>query len=326
MTEIVRTVLGDVPPDRLGVTYLHEHLIIDSPLVADTMPHIHLPHVDEAVHELDLCRSAGLGAVVDAIPAGSGRVIERLAEVSRRTGVHIVATTGLHTAKYYDSVPWANTEDAGVLATRFVADVQEGIDRHDYRGVSVERTRHRAGVIKVATAKVPDPPRDRRLFEAAAVASKQTGAPILTHCEEGRGALRQIELLDTFGIPPDRVVMSHTDKVGDRQYHRDLLETGIRLEYDQALRQGQAALSGTAGLLREMIDDGYLGQLMLGTDGARRTLWSSLGGTPGLAWLASGFREIMEAAGIDEAEQHELFIGNPKRFLAFAPAEDSVAF
>src|ERR687891_2924146 len=27
----VRTVLGDVEPDALGVTYAHEHLIVDSP-------------------------------------------------------------------------------------------------------------------------------------------------------------------------------------------------------------------------------------------------------------------------------------------------------
>jgi len=325
VTEFVRTVLGDVTPDQLGVTYLHEHLIIDSPLIAQTMPHIHLPHADEAVHELDLCSSAGVGGVVDAMPAGSGRGIERLAEVSRRSGLHIVASTGLHTAKYYESVPWANTADAEELAERFVADVQEGIDRHDYRGPPIERTRHRAGVIKVATSKAPDPPRDSRLFEAAAIASMRTGAPILTHCEEGLGAHRQVELLDTFGVSLDRVVMSHTDKVHDHEYHRDLLETGVLLEYDQALRQGEAAESGTAILLRAMIDEGYLGQLMLGTDGARRTLWSSLGGHPGLAWLASGFREVMRSVGIVEAEQHELFVENPKRFLAFAAGESSVA-
>ncbi len=324
MTEFIRTVLGDVAPDRLGVTYLHEHLIIDSPLIAQTMPHIHLPQTDDAVHELDLCSGAGVGAVVDAMPAGSGRAIERLAEVSRRTGLHIVASTGLHTAKYYESVPWANTEDAEQLAERFVADVQEGIDYHDYRGPSIERTQHRAGVIKVATSKEPDPDRDGRLFEAAVVASMRTGAPILTHCEEGRGALGQVELLSALGIPLERVVMSHTDKVRDHQYHRELLETGVHLEYDQALRQGEAAESGTADLVRAMIDEGYLGQLMLGTDGARRTLWSSLGGQPGLAWLASGFRDVMRSVGIVEAEQYELFVENPKRFLTFAVRETSV--
>jgi len=325
VTNFVRTVLGDVPPDELGVTYLHEHLIIDSPLVAETMPHIHLPHVDDAVRELGSCRRAGVGAVVDTMPAGSGRVIERLAEVSRRTGVHVVGATGLHTAKYYETVQWANTEGAEQLAERFVADVQVGIDRYDYLGPSVERTPYRAGVIKVATSAQPDSHRERRLFEAAAIASKRTGAPILTHCEDGLGALRQVEMLVALGVSLDRVVMSHTDKVRDRQYHRDLLEAGVRLEYDQALRQGEAALDGTAALLRAMIDEGYIGQLMLGTDGARRTLWTSLDGHPGLAWLASGFRDVMNSTGIGEAEQQQLFVENPKQFLAFVVGEPSAA-
>ena len=65
---IVRTVLGDMDPAELGQTYVHEHFIIDSERVAPDMPEIHLPSVDEAVAELDRCRTAGLGAAVDAMP------------------------------------------------------------------------------------------------------------------------------------------------------------------------------------------------------------------------------------------------------------------
>ena len=54
MTGLVRTVLGDIAAKDLGVTYAHEHLIIDSPLVADRWPHIHLPSADEAVAEMEL--------------------------------------------------------------------------------------------------------------------------------------------------------------------------------------------------------------------------------------------------------------------------------
>jgi phosphotriesterase-related protein len=324
MTKFVRTVLGDVSPDRLGVTYVHEHLIIDSPLVRETMPHIHLPSAEDAADELGLCRDAGVGTVVDTMPAGSGRSVERLVEASRRSGVHIVASTGMHTQKYYDDVAWANTEDAEHLASRFIADLQIGIDRHDYLGSSVHRTEHRAGIIKAATSAEPNPQRDRRVFEAAAIASRRTGAPMLTHCEAGLGAAHQIELLESLEVPLERVVISHTDKVDDPIYHRDLLETGVHLEYDQALRQSDTDDNTTAMLLRSMIDRGFLAQLMVGTDGARRTLWSSLGGRPGLSWLASGFRSTMRRHGIGDAHQHVLFVENPRRFLAFTPPEESL--
>jgi len=93
---VIRTVLGDIAPENLGVTYLHEHLIIDSEIVAKDFPHIHLPSVDEAVSELDLCKSAGINSMVDCMPTGSGRDIRKLVSISEKTGINIIAATGLH--------------------------------------------------------------------------------------------------------------------------------------------------------------------------------------------------------------------------------------
>ncbi|NQV07783.1 aryldialkylphosphatase, partial [bacterium] len=97
MNGSIRTVLGDVAPDDLGATYAHEHIILDSPLVEDRFPDILLNDVEAAVSELTACAAAGVGAVVDAMPSAGGRDAMRLAEASRRSGVHIIATTGLHT-------------------------------------------------------------------------------------------------------------------------------------------------------------------------------------------------------------------------------------
>ena len=47
---------GDIDPGQLGVTYVHEHLIIDSPIVAERFPHIYLPSVEEAVAEAERAR------------------------------------------------------------------------------------------------------------------------------------------------------------------------------------------------------------------------------------------------------------------------------
>ncbi len=313
---IVRTVLGDVAADELGVTYLHEHLIIDSPLVADRLPHIHLPSVDDAVAEVMHCVAAGVGAMVDAMPCASGRQVLRLATVSERSGLHIIATTGLHTEKYYPGQRWALEASAEVLAELFVADIETGIDRFDYTGPVVERTDHRAGILKIVTSGSTITARDRRLFEAAALTHQRTGIPILTHCEDGVGAPEQLDLLAKLGVPLNRVVLSHTDKLADAGLHKELLSSGVNLEYDQALRQATDVVPVTAGLLAEMIAAGFLSQLMLGTDGARRSLWATLGGTPGLAWLLTGFTAILESHGIDAEARHQLLVANPARFLS----------
>lgn len=308
----VRTVLGDVAPADLGATYLHEHLIIDHPLVADRFSHISLPSVDEAVGEVSRCARAGVAAMVDTMPCAAGRNVSKLAEVSIRTGVAVVSVTGLHTAKYYAAAPWALEASAAELADLFVADITEGIDRYDYTGPVVERTPHRAGLIKVATTGERPDAREGRLLEAAAIAHLGTGCPILTHCEDGRGAPAQVESLASLGVDPTRVVLSHTDKVRDPAYHRDLLESGVNLEYDQILRQDPLEDRWTLGLLEQMAGEGYLPQLMVGTDGARRTLWAELGGSPGLADLA---RRI--DAAVDPDTRRALLVDNPARFLAF---------
>ena len=113
------------------------------------------------------------------------------------------------------------------------------------------------------------------------------------------------------------MVLSHTDKIGDPGLHKELLGSGVNVAYDQALRQADHEAPTTARLLAEMVGAGFVGQLMLGTDGARRTLWSSLGGQPGLAWLRTGFTSVLESHGIDAATRRELFVVNPARFLSF---------
>ena len=317
----VRTVLGDVPAAELGRTYMHEHLVIDSPLVADRMPHIHLASVDDAVAEAGACHAAGVGTMVDAMPCASGRDVVRLAQISRRSGVHIIAVTGLHTAKYYPGQPWAREADVETLAALFRADIEEGIDAWEYTGPVVTRTAHRAGMLKIATAGPEPDAAERRLFEAAAAVARATGAPVLTHCEQGEGGLEQIELLRAAGLPLDRVVLSHTDKRADLGYHRELLTAGVNLEYDQALRQATDEPRGTAWLLATMLEEGFGDQLLLGTDGARRSLWRSLGGGPGLAWLASDYPAVLADRGVEAAAVRRLFVDNPARVLALTPGD-----
>jgi phosphotriesterase-related protein len=302
---IVRTVLGDVPADTLGVTYAHEHVIVDSEFVEAPFPEFRLFSVEDAAAELSLCAAAGVGTMVDAIPGDAGRDVARLVEVSRVSGVQLVATTGAHTVRWYPDDHWSRTEPATALASRFVADLTIGADG----------TANRCGVIKVATLGETPDPIERGQFEAAAEAHRTTGAPIITHCEGGEGGMGQVETFSDLGVPLHRVVLSHTDKVTDPAYHRDLLATGVRLEYDQALRHNGPEPNPTATLVALMVEEGHADQLLLGTDAARRTLWKTLDGSPGLAWLATGFAEILDGAGIDDVIRHQILVANPAAWL-----------
>lgn len=295
-----RTVLGDVDAGTIGVVLAHEHLIIDSPIVQTEHPHIHLPSVDEATAEATMLGSAGVRTLVDAMPVGSGGDPWRLAEVARATGVNVIASTGMHTARYYRDDDWRLVASTDELSASFIA--------------AIEAPTTPVGCVKIAMLGPRPTALEERLFEAAAVTVAATGAPVLTHCEGGEGGMAQIELLSGLGLDLSRVALSHTDKVADSGYHRALLDAGALLCLDQGLRDPDQ----TGALVCELVGAGYGDQLLIGTDGARRSLWSTLGGSPGLDWITTGFRGLLVDAGLGSSNIDRIFRDNPARWLGFS--------
>ncbi len=317
----VRTVLGDIPAGELGITYAHEHLVIDGGRPVELEPEFLLNDVDRLTSELTSAAGHGLRSVVDAMPVDAGRNVRLLAELSRRSGVHVIAVTGFHHDRYYGPSHWSARVSEDELADLFVADIEEGVDANDYSGPVVSRTEHRAGALKVAGSDGGPSPRDARIFRAAAAAHRRTGAPILTHCEGGTGGLEQLRLLADCGVPPERVILGHVDKVPDAGYHRELAASGATLEYDQSFRWGERP-NGTLALLEALAADGFADRVVLGMDAARSRYYRAYGGGPGLEYLLTGFSAEMAARGLDEAFRRRLFVETPARVLACSPMAD----
>ena len=317
----VRTVLGDIAPATMGVTYAHEHLVIVGGKPVEISPDFLLADVDRMSAELSDAAEVGLRTAVDAMPADCGRDPSKLAELSRRSGVQIVAATGLHHEKFYGPWHWSRRATEDELADLFVADVEEGIDSRDYSGPIVDRTPFRAGIIKIAGSEGGPSDRDVPIFRAAAAAHRRTGVPVHTHCEAGTGALEQIRVLTDAGVPAERISLSHVDKVQDRGYHRELLATGASAVYDQAFRWGDRE-NGTLDLLEAAVADDRAGQVMLGMDAARQGYYRAFGGAPGLRYLLTSFSDEVDARGIGPEIRRRFFVDNPARAFAFTEVID----
>lgn len=320
MMPTVRTILGDLDAADLGPTHAHEHLVIDGGVVVQLSPEFQLGDVDRAVAELEPAVRRGLRSIVDAMPCDIGRNVIKLAEISRRSGVNVIAATGLHLARYYPERHWSETASVEELARLFAAEITDGIDAHDYGGPLVQRTEHRAGVVKVASNRDRLSERDERLFEAAAIVHAATGCPILTHCQDGTAALEQVALLTRHGVPPGSITLSHVDRVVDRGYHREIVAAGAFLEYDRGFRWQKSEPNGTLQLIEWMLEDGHGDRILLGLDASRQTYWTTYGGWPGWAYLLGPFSERMAERGIDEAARHRLFVDNPATALSFVEA------
>ena len=112
-------------------------------------------------------RSWASGRAVDAMPADCGRDPSKLAELSRRSGVQIVAATGLHHEKFYGPSHWSLRATEDELADLFVADVElTASTRATIRARSCARTPIRAGIVKIAGSQGGPSDRDLPIFRA----------------------------------------------------------------------------------------------------------------------------------------------------------------
>ena len=213
----IRTVLGDVRPSELGVCDAHDHLFFGSP----RLPGQELRSVAAARAELAAFREQGGGAVMQWTPYGLGRRAADLPPLSRETGVHVIAATGLHQAVHYDEDTLAGLR--GRLADLFISELTEGIGSSGVR----------AGLVKVAGGFHALDAHARWTMAAAAEAHHATGVTIAVHLELGTGALDVLDLLcGESGVPPQRVVLGHLNRCPDLVVHRQAAESGCYLAFD----------------------------------------------------------------------------------------------
>ncbi|GAA4060022.1 phosphotriesterase [Streptomyces shaanxiensis] len=299
MVSAVRTVLGDVRPERLGVCDAHDHLFLRSP----QLPGQELQDATAARAELDAFRAAGGSAVVQWTPYGMGRRAADLPPLSRAAGVHLVCATGLHQAAHY--APEALDALRGRPADVFVAELTEGIGTSGVR----------AGLIKVAGGFHALDAHARWTMTAAAEAHHATGAPIAVHLEMGTGALDVLDLLcGELGVPPYRVVLGHLNRSPDPLLHRQAAEAGCWLAFDGPSRAHHATDWRMPDAMRALAEAGFGHRLLLGGDtvvaGAR-----SVDGGPGMPYLLRRMRPRL-ALALGEELVERVLTDNPGRAFA----------
>jgi predicted metal-dependent phosphotriesterase family hydrolase len=314
----VRTVLGDIHPDKMGLTYSHEHVVIEEGFTTLANPAFILNEPIRIAEELMEFYQLGGRTLVDTMPAACGRNILKLAEVSRNSGVNIIVPTGIHLEIYYPPNHWRYHLSVDDLTALFIKDITMGVDEFDYNSPVVKRTGHKAGIIKLATGDDEITDHQRKIFEAVVNAHLETGAPILTHTNGGKLAMEQVGLFQKLGANLNHVVISHVDKQKDIVFHHDLMQTGVYVEYDSHFRWKSTDENWTITLLERLLPD-YANRIVIGMDMAKNTYWKSYGGKPGLVYLLTEFKQSIEAKGIGSYFE-KLFFTNPRLLFAFNTA------
>ncbi len=312
-----RTVLGDVDTATLGRVDAHEHLMIAKGPLSGRDPDVRLDDVDDSIAEASAFRAAGGGTIVDALPAGCGRDPGALQVISREAGVHVIATTGFYRSTAYSESSWVHRCSVDEMATVVLAETVGGIDRHDLATPAVESTEVRPGALKVATGQDAIDPLELRMLKAVARVHRQTGLAILTHTERGTFGSGQLDLLEGEGVDPTRVMVGHLDRLPDLGMHRKIARRGAFLGYDGLAREKYRPFPVVAALIKQLIVEGFGGQLLLGGDVGRRSMRRSAGGLGIVGVLTSMVPDLI-AAGITEEAIDDMLVANPARFLRVA--------
>jgi predicted metal-dependent phosphotriesterase family hydrolase len=296
---VVRTVLGDIDPAQLGVTDSHDHVFFRTPL----LPGHEVDDPDGAEQELRAFRDLGGETVVQWTPHGMGRRAVELARLSRETGVHIVAATGIHQAAHYD--PVAIERLYPTLTRLFVDELTTGI-----------RDGVKAGFIKVAGEFHHVDGHGRRTMTAAAEAHHATGAPIAVHLELGTGALDVLDLLcGELDVAPHRVILGHLNRSPDQRVHREVARAGAFIALDGPSRANHATDWRLLDSIAALAEAGHAGQLLLGADTTTARARASTGEGPGMPFLLRVLRPRIERE-LDTQLAHAIFVANPARAFA----------
>ena len=311
----VRTVLGDISPQQMGLTYSHEHVVIEESFPTMANKDFILNDVEKISEELKSFYTHGGRTLVDTMPANCGRNALKLAQVSKQSGVQIIAPTGIHLQKYYPPNHWQFHLPEDELTELLVQDITEGIDEFDYGCPVVKRTAHKAGLLKLATGENSFTDQEKKIFRCVVAAHKITGAPILTHTSNGKQAVEQVELFLKLGADIKHIVLSHVDRNKDFSYHKTLMQTGVYVEYDSHFRWKNEDNNWTYTLLEKLLPD-YAGQITVGMDMARNIYWQSYGGVPGLIYLLTTFKAQMNKRGLS-AYLEKIFFTNPQQLYSF---------
>lgn len=302
-SSVVQTVLGPIDAAKLGFTLTHEHVGNSSVKICDNRADC----VAKVVSKLKEAKDAGIDTVVDVTTFDVGRDIRFREEVSRRSGMQIVASTGQHMFAP-ESLHHRSVDE---LTEIFQREIERGIDDTDIK----------AGVIKVAARSDVLTPVEERVFRAAARASKATGIPIETHTNAHRRAgEKQVELFEAEGVSPSRVSLGHSDDTDDVNYLLGLAKRGYTLGLDHIYRgmaQGEKVPWKTrAEYIKQLIDAGFVTRIFLSNDWVFGDIEREQLNPDGMLFTTRKTLPYLKQIGVSQRDIQVITVENPKRFFS----------
>ena len=215
----INTVCGAIDLNDLGNTLIHEHIICTSPEFsneyANWLPRQQVLEIACAKvrYAMEKCN---IKTIIDGTPLSLGRDLELLQEVSRATGVNIIASGGFY---FYTSFAQRQLPTS-TLARFMIEEITNGPVKPAMLKCAVDADGMTNDVKKMMTT--------------VAEVQLATGLPVFMHSSSHkRNGLEALELFVQAGVNPRKIVVGHTADAGDASYPVELLNKGCCVSIDR---------------------------------------------------------------------------------------------
>lgn len=318
MNGTVNTVLGPVPADRLGVVAVHEALlsVVPGAQYAFDITIDRADVFDRLTARLRDFRNHGGGSIVDSTGMFHGRDVRLYEALSRTTGVHIIASTGMGpeemlggyflTPQTNPPTPWP----AERFADLFTREITEGmvIPRIERLGA--------AGLVTTTATREGMTATDESLLRGAARAGLATGVPVSIRF--GHDAVHDLEIVLDEGLPAERVVVGGLDRADAVAASAPLqvAARGAFVAIDNVGRndRGHVTDRQRAALVGELAAAGHGDRILLSSNAIGVAKGQPDDDLP-FSLVLSGFVPVLRAKGLDEATIQQILVDNPRELL-----------
>ncbi|MCD8221637.1 MAG: TatD family hydrolase [Clostridiales bacterium] len=311
----IETVTGSVFPEDLGFALMHEHLYLGdwNNRMSDPEWFQHEEALEMIVGVLKDAKMSGVKTLVDVTTRNMGRDIDLIREAAEKTGIQIIASTGV----YVDESGYFSKISEDNLAKMIVREAMEGVGKEKIR----------CGVIKCGTGECGFTENNKKLLRACARAQRETGLPIITHCrpQGTRQGLFQQDIFEEHGVDLQRVVIGHYRNGDPIDYAENVMRRGSYIAIDQ-MNFNAHQLEYNLKLIPELIRRGYADRLILSHDAVicyNHTRWTDWDHKSYINYapnsLSYMIREVIPKLmerGVTKEEINMIFINNPRRIFS----------
>lgn len=224
--ETINTVTGPISIDSMGLTLIHEHMLVDF-IGADSIStdRWNRDSVEKKVLPYLLeVKKHGVRTILDCTPSYLAKDPLLLKSLSEKSGIQILTNTGFYGAVGGKYLPdFVQTETDEQLAGRWIDEFENGIEDTGIKPGFIKLSVNEADILSEI---------DQKLVRAAAITHLKTGLTIASHTGTWKTAAQEVKILQEMGVEPSEFVWVHAQAEEDFDNYRKAAEMGVWISLD----------------------------------------------------------------------------------------------